>query len=266
MKTVVITGSTRGIGLGLAAEFLKAGCRIVISGRSENQLTIEQEKFKQQYGEEKIAAVPCDVTDFSQVRRLWDRAVETFKTVDIWINNAGVVNPSTAFHALDNGTIRSVVETNVIGTMYGSKVALEGMTAQGHGAIYNFEGFGSSGSIMYGLSVYGTTKRGVRYFTRSLIEEQKDSPVIIGTLSPGMVATDLLLKDIDSMNHRQKERFLKIVNILGDTVETVTPFLVRGVLENKKHGAEIEWLTKRKAAWRFMSAPFRKRDLLADIA
>ena len=265
MTTVVITGSTKGIGLGLTAEFLKAGCRVIISGRNINLLKREQEKFHHQYGAERIADVPCDVTDFSQVQELWDRAVETFQTVDIWINNAGVVNPSTAFHALDNGTIRSVVETNVIGTMFGSKVALEGMTAQGHGAIYNFEGFGSSGSVMYGLSVYGTTKRGVRYFTRSLIEEQKDSPVIIGSLSPGMVVTDLLLKDIDVMDEEQKERFLKIVNILGDTVETVTPFLVRKMLENKRHGAEIEWLTKAKAARRFLSAPFRRRDLLTDI-
>jgi NAD(P)-dependent dehydrogenase (short-subunit alcohol dehydrogenase family) len=265
MKAVVITGSTKGIGLGLAAEFLKAGCKVLISGRNEKLLNIEQKKFQLQYGTERAAAVPCDVTDFSQIRQLWDRAAEVFGTVDIWINNAGMANPSTAFHTLDDRTIRSVVETNLIGTMYGSKVALEGMTAQNHGAIYNFEGYGSNGGIMFGLSVYGTTKRGVRYFTRSLMEEQKNSPVLIGTLSPGMVVTDLLLKDVDSLDARQRQRFFKIVNILGDTVETVTPFLVRRMLENKKHGAEIEWLTKRKAAWRFMSAPFRKRNLLTDM-
>lgn len=119
---------------------------------------------------------------------------------------------------------------------------------------------------MFGLSVYGSTKRGVRYFTRSLIEDQKDSPIIVGTLSPGMVVTDLLLEDMDTMNAVQLERFTKVVNILGDTVETVAPFLSRKVLENTKDGAKIEWLTKGKATWRFMTAPFRKRDLPADRA
>lgn len=266
MRTVVITGSTKGIGLGLAAEFLKAGCKVVLSGRSSDLLAIEKEKFEQLYGTEKIAAFECDVTDYSQVKKLWDRAAGTFGNVDIWINNAGMVNPSLDFYTLDKDTIRAVVETNVIGTMYGSKVALEGMTVQGHGAIYNFEGFGSNGSVMHGLSVYGTTKRGVRYFTRSLIAEQKDSPIIIGRLSPGMVVTDLLLKDMNTMDPEQKKRFIKVVNILGDTVETVTPFLARGVINNKKHGAKIEWLTTAKATWRFMTAPFRKRDLLGSIA
>ena len=70
-----------------------------------------------------------------------------------------------------------------------------------------------------------------------------------------------LVKNMNTMDAGQLERFTKGVNILGDTVQTETPFLARRALENTKNGAKIEWLTKGKAAWRFITAPFRKRDL-----
>ena len=261
MKTVVITGSSKGIGRGLAEEFLKRNCRVVICGRNRERLEQARQECEEQFGKDRIVAFPCDVTDFTQVKKLWDQAAHAFKTVDIWINNAGMVNPSLDFHELDPEVIARVVQTNILGLMYGCKVAISGMIAQGQGAVYNFEGMGSNGTVMPGVSVYGTTKRGVRYFTRSLLMELKDTPVIVGSLSPGMVVTDLLMGDLDRMTEKRRKQFESIVNILADRVETVTPYLAERILKNRKHGAKIEWLTRGKVFMRFMTAPLRKRDL-----
>jgi short-subunit dehydrogenase len=114
---------------------------------------------------------------------------------------------------------------------------------------------------MKGLSVYGTTKRAIRYYSRSLARENRDGPVVIGTLNPGMVVTDLLTGDMDAMDEGERNRFVKIVNIIGERVETVAPFLVDRVLRNDRNGVRIEWLTGGKAMMKFLAAPFSKRNL-----
>ncbi len=79
-----------------------------------------------------------------------------------------------------------------------------------------------------------------------------------------MVVTDLLIGDYD-LTAPEWQKTKKILNILGDKVETVTPFLVDGVLKANKTGAKVVWLTNFKAFRRFMTAGFNKRDLFADI-
>ena len=86
MKTVVITGSTKGIGLGLAKEFLKRGCSIVISGRNQHRLEQEVHRLQEEYGDDKVLGQICDVTDIHQVEALWDASKKKFGKVDIWIN------------------------------------------------------------------------------------------------------------------------------------------------------------------------------------
>ena len=77
------------------------------------------------------------------------------------------------------------------------------------------------------------------------------------------MVTDLLIGDYDagSEEWRKARRFF---NILGDSVETVTPWLVDGILNANRDGAKVAWLTTRKIAWRFLAARFRKRDLFAQ--
>ena len=150
--------------------------------------------------------------------------------------------------------LQKVPEVNLLGTMYGCKVALAGMNAQGHGAIYTFEGFGSNGMQSPGSSIYGSTKYAIRYFTNSLVNETKGGPVIVGTISPGIVLTDMILRDRDNLPPQAWESIRRVYAILADRVETVTPFLVEGVLANSRHGGRIMWLTPRKSAWRFLKA------------
>ena len=83
-------------------------------------------------------------------------------------------------------------------------------------------------------------------------------------LSPGIVVTDLLVGDYD-LSSPEWQKSKKIFNILGDTVDTVTPWLADGVLKTNKNGASVAWLTGGKAFRRFMTAGFNKRDLFADI-
>lgn len=263
MKTVVITGSTRGIGYGLANEFLKRGCKVVVSGRTQEAVDKAMKQLADSHHDDNIYGVACDVTDYVQMQNLWDKSAARFGEIDVWINNAGISNAYVPFWEVSPYTVKNVTDTNMLGAMNGSHVALKEMIKQGGGELYNMYGFGSDGRKADGLTLYGATKFGLKYLTEALAKEAKDTPVLIGSLSPGIVLTDLWDDLYEGMPER-KEKAKKIVNILGDKVETVTPFLAEKVLENERSGAKIAWLTGPKAFWRFATAAFNKRDLFKE--
>jgi NAD(P)-dependent dehydrogenase (short-subunit alcohol dehydrogenase family) len=250
MQTIVITGSTRGIGKGLAREFLELGHQVVVTGRSQAAVDSAVADLARP---DAVLGCVCDVRDMASLEAVWAAAVARFGRVDIWISNAAV--------ATDRALLADLPVEQIVTTME----TLAGMLRQGGGKIYTFEGFGSNGMMSPGLTIYGSSKHGLRYFTRSLAKEYKDSPVLIGALSPGMVPTDLLLYSSKSEDAAEWQKAKRVMNILGDTVETVTPWLAAQALANRKQGACIEWLTPQKAAWRFATAAFRKRDIISPL-
>jgi NAD(P)-dependent dehydrogenase (short-subunit alcohol dehydrogenase family) len=260
MKTIVVTGSTRGIGRGLVTAFLELGCQVVVSGRAESTVAEVVAELAAQYGAEQVYGKACDVTDLDQVQALWDAAKARYGRVDVWINNAGVAHGQTNFWDQDAELIASVVETNVIGAMYGAKVALAGMLAQGSGQLYNMEGLGSDGRRVEGLTLYGTTKAALAYLTDALVEETKGTPIVVGALRPGMVVTDMLTTQYQGKPEEWEEA-KRIFNILADRVETVTPWLAQKVVNNERTGVHIAWLSRFKVLGRFLTAPFGRRDL-----
>ena len=126
------------------------------------------------------------------------------------------------------------------------------------------EGFGSNGMVQEGMASYGATKRAVNYLNKSLRKDVAGTGVQVCTLSPGIVITDLLISDYDTSSE-EWQRVRRIYNILADKVDTVTPFLVDGILKSAKDGAKVEWLTTPKVIGRFLTARFKKRDLFADM-
>ncbi|MFC1670466.1 SDR family NAD(P)-dependent oxidoreductase [Spirochaetota bacterium] len=266
MKSVVITGSSKGIGLGLAKEFLKAGCSVALSSFEKEDLEAVYNTLAKEYGDDKVAQYKCDVTKIDEVEGLWKEAKDKFGTVDIWINNAGVTNAFLDLWEVDPAEVSTIVNTNLVGTFYGVRVAMHGMMEQGSGAIYNFYGFGAGDERKpAGLTTYGTTKRAIRYMTECLIEETKESPIQVGSLMPGTVITDFLYKVLRSTPKEGRDEMVRGFNMFGDTVETVTEFLAKEVLANTEHGAEISWMTPEKAQARMKDPFYQKRDLFSTL-
>jgi NAD(P)-dependent dehydrogenase (short-subunit alcohol dehydrogenase family) len=259
MKVIVITGSTRGIGYSLADSFLALGCAVMVSGRRPEDVERVVAELSDKHASEQVFGQPCDVTEFSQVKALWGAGKAHFGRIDIWINNAGVSRPRAKFWENSAEDLTSVAETNLLGTMFGCKVAIAGMVEQGFGSVYNMEGLGSDGRHVEGLAVYGTTKYALRYLSEALVIETKGTPVKVGTLSPGMVITDLLVGQNKNRSAEEWEQTKRLFNILADRPETVTPWLARQILQNERSGARIQWLTKRRALWRVLAARFRRR-------
>jgi NAD(P)-dependent dehydrogenase (short-subunit alcohol dehydrogenase family) len=237
MKIIVITGSTRGIGFGLAREFLRRGCGVTVTSRDAGRVGEAAERLAGEFGVEAVFGQTCDVTDFESVRALWEAAVRRFGGVDIWINNAGVSHRQADLPALAPEDIRTVVATNLTGTLYGCRVALGGMRGRG-GAVYNLEGLGSAGRRIQGLHLYGTTKYAVAYLTDALAAETKGSGVIVGAIRPGMVLTELITSQYTGRDEDWR-RLQRLFRIIASDVADVAPFLAERVLANRRNGARI---------------------------
>ncbi len=262
MKNVVITGSTRGIGLEMAKAFLHHGCHVTLSGRKENlskEVKTELEEFKNQFH-----YISCNVQDKNQIKLLWDKAKDKWKTIDIWINNAGQNVPHEYSYDTEQVYVDNVIDTNIKGVIYGSQVAAKNMLLQGTGQIFNMEGLGSNDMIQVKTILYGTTKRALTYFTRGLAKELRTTPIKVSRLSPGMMLTDFITKTPDGKESPvlKDKGFQYIFNTLADKPETVASFLVTKMLHNTKNDAHIVWLTKIKMIKRFILSPIVKRKLI----
>ncbi len=262
-KNVVITGSTRGIGYGLAEAFLQSGCSVVISGRSDEFTAAAVDQLVSQYGPGRVHGQACNVTDPQAVKSLWAGAVARLGQVHIWINNAGHAGEMGMVWERPADEVQSVIDTNVVGAIFGSQVAMRGMKAQGIGAIYNMEGMGSDGRKHAGLSLYGTTKYALHYFTESLALEAKETGILVGSLRPGMVATDMIRNRYKD-RPEEWERAKRIFNILAEPADRVTPWLARKMLANRRNGVTISYSSTGKLLWKFLKSPFVKSDVFGE--
>jgi short-subunit dehydrogenase len=256
IKTIVITGSTRGIGHGLAMEFLKRGHQVILNGRDEALVRQTVEELKT-HGTG-VIGVAGDVTDEGTFQKLIDQSQSLFGKIDIWINNAGVPQTQNFFHLLESSEIERLVSVNITSLMVGTRIAIGFFMHQGYGKVFNMEGFGSDGRMMDKLSLYGTSKRAVNYFTKSVSKEIKDEKIQVGILSPGMVRTDFLTGAMATGSDAEQERNKKVFDILAENVDVVTEFLTSKMLISEKKYDRIEFLTKRRLIPKLFKLMFLK--------
>jgi NAD(P)-dependent dehydrogenase (short-subunit alcohol dehydrogenase family) len=258
VSVVVITGSTRGIGRGLAEAFAARGHQVVISGRDSAEVTAVAGAIASAIG--KVA----DVSDPADVQALWDFAIDRHGTVDIWINNAGFAITHKHTRDLSLVEMRAMTDANLFGGIHGTQVALKGMTAQGHGWIWTMLGGGSDGRQRDRMGGYGMTKLALKYYTDAITREIKGGPVKIGSIKPGILVSDGFLREARQLDPAEWPKLRNQLNMLADRVDAVAPWIAERILESGEHGRSIGWLTGGKIMGRLLGAKLlgRKRDIV----
>lgn len=266
MKTVVITGSARGLGFEMAKCFRKKNYNVIISDLNKAELNNAVKNILQLKGKGRVLGIECNITNEKQVINLIETTKKQFSNIDIWVNNAGINQPDKMIWELSSDEITKMIDVDLKGTMITTKYIMQEMIKQGSGAIYTVEGHGSNDVIIPGLSIYGTAKRGLTYFISALAKEAESSKhdIIIGKLSPGIMITDFLVNSFRDKKIELSDKNKKIYNILGDYPDVVGKFLVDKMINNTNNNVRISWLTNRKAAWKFISASFKKRDFFNE--
>ena len=266
MKTVVITGSARGFGFEMLKLFRKNNFNVVLCDISKENLEEAEVFLKDIKSKGKILSFQADVTNEKDIQNLIEGTLKEVKTIDIWINNAGVNQPNKPIWELDKGTIDRLIDIDIKGTVLCTKLIMPIMIKQKSGQIFNVEGYGSNDAKMLGLSLYGTSKRAITYFTEALALENKElnTNVLIGKITPGIMITNFITTALGNGEKIElDEKTKKVYNILGDYPETIAEFMVEKIINNKKNNVQFTWLTGGRAAWRFMTAGFNKRDFFS---
>ena len=263
MKTIVITGSARGFGYAMLELFYKNNFNVVVTDINETELDKAVTRLAQIDSAGEILSFNVDVTKSNDISIVIEETVAEFGGIDIWINNAGVNQPNEPIWNLDEATINRLIDIDIKGVVNSSRLVLNQMIKQNFGAIYNVEGHGSNDATITGLSIYGMSKRAVTYFTDALVHETKEKGinVTIGKITPGIMITNFISTSLgDGEKVVLDDKTKKVYNILGDYPETIAEFMVKKIINNKKQYPKFVWLTNCRAAIRFMTAGFNKKN------
>ncbi len=183
-KVVAISGASRGIGAAAAREFVALGAKVVLMARSRDAIV----ELAGEIGDAALA-VPCDVARYWEVEAAYNAAVDTFGSLDVVINNAGVIEPVARIEEADADAWGQVIDINLKGTFNGARAALPHMAANG-GTIIGISS-GAATNALEGWSHYCSSKAAALMLTRCLHKEMADRGIRALGLSPGTVATQM---------------------------------------------------------------------------
>ena len=184
-RVVVITGGSRGLGAGLVQSYLDSGDLVATCSRSS---TPEVEKWQQEHPDRFLFA-PADISSSADCESFVKSVIDRWDHVDVLINNAGVARDGILGMTTDED-IDTVVDLNLKGTLYMSRLVSRRMLARRSGSIVNISSVvGRSG--YRGLAVYSATKAAQEGMTRALARELGSRGIRVNAIAPGYLRTEM---------------------------------------------------------------------------
>lgn len=200
-KNIFITGSSRGIGAGIAVKLASLGAKVTITyGKSKEHA---QKIFDDLPGEGHLL-IPMDINDEESVQKAIDTALESWGSkIDGLVNNAGITRDQLLLR-MKKEDFDDVYTTNLRGSFFTTKMLLKSMMKNRQGSIVNISSVvGSMGNA--GQANYSATKAGLEAFTRSVAKEIGSRGIRVNAVAPGFIQTDMT----DVLSETQKETLLK---------------------------------------------------------
>jgi NAD(P)-dependent dehydrogenase (short-subunit alcohol dehydrogenase family) len=183
-KVVAITGGARGIGFATATRLIAEGAKVAIGD-------IDEARLKEAAGELGITAYArLDVTDPDSFEAFLDRVEDDLGPLDVLVNNAGIM-PIGPLDAEEDHVSRRMIEINVLGVIYGTKLALRRMLPRRGGHVINVASLAGE-SYVPGAATYCASKHAVKGFTESARREYRDSGVQFSAVMPTFTNTELV--------------------------------------------------------------------------
>ncbi|WP_458207826.1 SDR family oxidoreductase [Haladaptatus sp. NG-SE-30] len=212
-KTTVVTGGASGIGRAIARRFAEEGADIVVAdireepreGGTPTHTLVEEET------DASAVFAECDVSDPADVSAVVDTAVEEFGSLDVMVNNAGIVGPEGPITEIDPEEYQQLLDINLNGAFFGSRAAAIRMRETGGGgSIVNVSSV--AGIRGYGnLSPYCTSKGGVRLLTYSLASELGPDGIRVNVIHPGVIETAMTTDDVPMVGTETGEQMKETI-------------------------------------------------------
>ena len=202
-KVAVVTGSSRGIGRGIALALARGGCAVTINYRKSRDKADEVVNTIRQMGGKAIA-VKCDVSKREEVENMFTATVDAFNKVDILVNNAGVGVAASLLETTDEIWDKNM-EVNLRGVFLCTQIAARYMIDRGYGKIVNISSNSGFGIAMPRDNSYAVSKAGVIQLTKSAAFELGKYNINVNCIAPGAVDTDML------RGNRSDEEYEKVL-------------------------------------------------------
>ena len=187
-QLALITGSGRGLGRAYAIALAKAGATVVVTARTENEIQSVQREIEQDGGD--ALAISVDVTDKNALAKLVTMIEQQLGSIDLLINNAGVLRAIGRVTEMDADDWWREVEINLRGAFLCSQAVLPGMIGRKHGRIINMASVGGLFAVDC-FSAYCTSKSALIRFSECLATENKEYGIFVFAINPGNVRTSM---------------------------------------------------------------------------
>ncbi|WP_392532375.1 SDR family oxidoreductase [Nostoc sp. C117] len=187
-KVAIITGASSGIGEATAIALSIEGAKVVITARRSDRLEAIAQKIREKGGQ--VLPIVADISDEAQVQRVIEQTQAKWETVDILINNAGVMLLGP-IEGADTEDWRRMFNLNVLGLLYGIHRVLPIMKAQGSGHIINLSSV-TGRWVKAGFAVYSATKWSINVISEALRQEVYKHNIRVTSIQPGLVETELI--------------------------------------------------------------------------
>ncbi len=192
----MVTGSSMGIGRATALRLAEEGANVVVNSFTHEEMGKETVERILEIGRRSFE-VKADVRVVNEVTRLFEQVISEFGRIDILVNNAGIVADRTLLK-MSLEEWNEVLQTNLTGVFYCSKVAAAQMVSQRSGRIINISSIvGQIGA--FGQTNYAASKAGVLGFTKSLARELADKGITVNAVCPGYIDTSLTRRMPDAV-------------------------------------------------------------------
>ena len=186
-KVSIVTGASRGLGKGIAVKLAEEGAKVVIA-----DMLPAEEAVAQIVAAGGTACYYCvNMTVQAEVEALVKFAVDTYGTLDIMVNNAGI-NKDGMLHKMPKENWDAVINVNLNGTFYGTQEALKYMREKSYGRIINISSGSWLGNI--GQANYAASKAGIVGLTKSAARENARKGITCNVICPGFIQTDMTVK------------------------------------------------------------------------
>ncbi len=204
-QIALITGASSGIGLACARALAENGAKLILNARRKERLNELAAELKDRFGTTS-QVLRFDVRDRSQVKSAIAELSDEWEAVDVLINNAGLARGLNKLQEGDIDDWEEMIDTNIKGLLYVTRLVLPGMLERGRGHIVNVAS--TAGLHTYpGGNVYCGSKAAVRFISEGLKQDLLGTPIRVTTISPGLVERT---EFSEVRFHGDKERAAKV--------------------------------------------------------
>lgn len=208
-KVAIITGSSRGIGRGIAEMYLKNGASVVICGsKKENAEKTVNDLVRCGFDKEKMFAVGINMTDSNSIKNAVVEVIEKFGRIDILVNNAGITSNVSLLDSTDS-QFQEMFDINVFGVVKLTREVVKYMKDTGGSIINTSSMVGINGGR--NQSAYASSKFAINGLTKSWAKELGQYHIRVNAVAPGVVETDMMK---EAVNEQMKDMLIKMTPLM----------------------------------------------------